>query len=95
MRAALLVAPADVEQLDLRQQLPGWSPIAMQALPFPSVLVGSRNDPYCSAARAQALAAAWGSQWVDAADAGHLNADSGLGDWEAGHALLTTLITDH
>jgi hypothetical protein len=50
--------------------------------------VGSRNDPYCSHAKAQALAQAWGAQWVDLGDAGHINADSGLSDWPAGRVHL-------
>lgn len=95
VRAVLLVAPGDVEQPDLRQQLPGWSPVALQQLPFPSVLVGSQNDPYCTLERAQAFAKAWGCQWVDAGAAGHINTASGLGDWDAGHALLQNLMKDN
>lgn len=95
VRAALLVAPGDVEQHDLSQQLPGWSPVAMQALPFPSVLVCSENDPYCSAVRAQTFAAAWGSQVVNAGAAGHINTASGVGDWDAGHQLLLDLMKDN
>ena len=88
VRGALLVAPGDVEQPHLREQLPGWSPIVRQRLPFAAQLVGSRNDPYCSAERARALAHDWGAHWHDLGEAGHINADSGLGDWPAGHALL-------
>ena len=46
VKAALLVAPGDVERPDIRDQLPSWSPIELQALPFPAVLLGSRNDPF-------------------------------------------------
>ncbi len=92
MTAALLVAPGDTEQPDLRPQLPTWQPIPMTRLPFPSLLVGSRNDPYCQFARAQALARAWGSEWLDLGECGHINADSGLGDWPEGHALLQRLV---
>lgn len=95
VRGALLVAPGDVEQPDLREQLPGWSPIARQRLPFPSVLVASRNDPYCRFERAQALAADWGARCEDLGNAGHINSDSGLGDWDTGHALLQTLMKDN
>jgi predicted alpha/beta hydrolase family esterase len=86
---ALLVAPGDVEATDLREQLPGWSPIVRQKLPFASILVGSQNDPYCRAERAQALARDWGAEWVDLGPAGHINADTALGDWPTGHALLS------
>ena len=93
VKGALLVAPGDVEREALRPVLPGWSPVALQRLPFASVMVGSRNDPYCSAERARQFADAWGSQWVDAGERGHLNADSALGDWSEGLALLQTLRT--
>ncbi|WP_439520706.1 RBBP9/YdeN family alpha/beta hydrolase [Hydrogenophaga sp.] len=92
VKAALLVAPGDAEREEMRPVLPTWSPISMDRLPFPSVLVGSRNDPYCSFERAQALAMAWGSRFVDLGDAGHINADSGLGDWPQGHAVLVELM---
>jgi uncharacterized protein len=92
VQGALLVAPGDAERDELRSVLPSWSPIVRQPLPFPSVLVGSRNDPYCPFERAQGLAESWGSRFVDLGKAGHINAESGLGDWPAGHALLTELL---
>ena len=92
IRGALLVAPGDVERPDLREQIPGWAPIVRQCLPFPAVLVASRNDPYCSHERARALATDWGARLVDLGATGHINADSALGDWPAGHALLQELM---
>ena len=92
IRGALLVAPGDVERPDLREQIPGWAPIVRQRLPFAATLVGSRNDPYCAHPRAQDLARDWGARWVDLGDAGHINADSGLGDWLQGHTLLQELM---
>nr|WP_254068095.1 alpha/beta fold hydrolase [Acidovorax sp. SRB_14] len=94
VKGALLVAPGDVERADLRPHLPGWAPVALQPLPFPAVLVGSHNDPYCSLGRAQALAGAWGARFVDCGERGHINAESGLGDWPEGRALLATLMKD-
>jgi predicted alpha/beta hydrolase family esterase len=88
VRGALLVAPGDVEQPELAPALPGWAPIVRQPLPFPSLLVASRDDPYCRYERAEQLARDWGSRRVDAGACGHINADSGLGDWPEGHALL-------
>src|SRR5690606_41530626 len=92
VRGALLVAPGDVERPDLAVQIPGWAPIARQVLPFPAVLVGSQDDPYCSFERAQTLAGAWGARFVDSGPRGHINADSDLGDWPEGHALLRALM---
>ena len=92
VRGALLVAPGDVERPELATQIPGWAPIARQVLPFPAVLVGSQDDPYCSFERAQTLAGAWGARFVDSGPRGHINADSDLGDWPEGHALLRALM---
>jgi predicted alpha/beta hydrolase family esterase len=94
VKAALLVAPGDAERDDIRAQLPGWAPIALQPLPFPSVLVASRDDPYCSFERATGFARAWGSRSIDLGRSGHVNADSGLGSWPEGHLLLQDLQQD-
>ncbi len=92
VRAAFLVAPGDPEREDIRELLPGWSPIPMQPLPFPSLLLCSRNDPYCALERSQAMGRAWGSTLVDCGECGHLNSESGLGDWPQGLNLLKELI---
>ena len=89
---ALLVAPGDAERAELRAPLKSWSPIVLQRLPFASMLLGSNDDPYCSFARAQQFADAWGSTFVDCGSKGHINAESGLGDWPEGRALLNQLI---
>jgi len=91
VRGALLLAPVDVEQPALREQLPGWSPIALQRLPFASILAARAQHAACSLERAQALAQAWGSTFValdDAAD------DTTRDDWDAGRTLLQTLLKD-
>ncbi|WP_367066962.1 alpha/beta hydrolase [Oryzisolibacter sp. LB2S] len=88
---ALLVAPGDVERPDLSAQIRGWAPVARRPLPFPSVVVGSQDDPYCSPERARALAEDWGARFVDLGRRGHINAESGLGEWTEGRALLLSL----
>lgn len=92
VRAALLVAPGDLERDDLRQMIPGWAPIVRQRLPFPSLLIAANDDPYCDAARSRQMATDWGACFVDAGAAGHLNGESGLGDWPRGRALLNDLL---
>ena len=94
VKAALLVAPGDPERGDLREQLASWSPIELRALPFPSVLVASRDDPYCEFERARLFAHAWGSQFMDYGPCGHINAESGLASWPEGHVLLQDLMKD-
>lgn len=91
VRGALLVAPGDLERDDLRQQIPGWAPIVRQPLPFPAVLIAANDDPYCEASRSRQLASDWGARFVDAGARGHLNAESGLGDWPEGRDLLNEI----
>ncbi len=92
VKAALLVAPGDPQRPALQAPLRSWSSVPMLRLPFRSVLVASRNDPYCDFDRAQLFASAWGAQFIDYGPAGHINADSGLGRWPEGHALLQELM---
>ena len=92
VKAALLVAPSDIEREEMRPLLPGWSPIALHRLPFNTLVVASSNDPVCAPERARQFAAAWGASFIDAGALGHLNADSGLGDWPALHELLLGLV---
>lgn len=91
---ALLVAPADVDRHDGPPELAGFAPAPTTPLPFPSIVVASRDDPWIRFERAQALASGWGSHLVDAGSAGHINAASGVGDWAEGQALLAELIDD-
>ncbi len=95
VKAALLVAPGDAEREELRPMLASWSPIALQCLPFRSVLVASRNDPYCTDTRARLFAREWGAEYVDYGYKGHINAESELGDWPEGHQLLMDMINRH
>lgn len=94
VKAALLVAPGDTERPEIREQIPSWSPIELQALPFPAVLVASRTDPYCEFERARLFGYAWNAQFMDYGDCGHINADSGLASWPEGHVLLQDLMKD-
>jgi predicted alpha/beta hydrolase family esterase len=57
-------------------------------------LAASQNDPYCRTERAHEMAENWGSQWLNCGPFGHLNADSSLGDWPQGHALLQSLLKE-
>ena len=94
VKGALLVAPLDVERDDLRPQLPTWSPIALDALPFASVVVARADDPRCDLQRSRMLAAAWSAQLVTQPASRHLNGDSGLASWPEGHVLLQDLMKD-
>jgi predicted alpha/beta hydrolase family esterase len=92
IHAALLVAPADVDRPDCPEELRNFSPIPSKKLPFETVLVASTNDPFSTLERAETLARAWGSQLHNLGNAGHINADAGLGNWPVGETLLAALM---
>lgn len=94
VRAALLVAPPDTERSDTPPQLFNWRPVVRHRLPFPSLAVISTDDPFGSADRAQGMAADWGSQVELIGARGHINHESGLGDWPEGLAMLRRIAPD-
>ena len=85
---ALLVAPADPER---RAILTDFAPVPSAPLPYRSIVVASSNDPYCPIRLASAYARAWGSEFVRLQNAGHINLESGYGEWPLGMALLQSL----
>ncbi len=91
VRGALLVAPPDVRQADFPPQLHRWSQPVLGRLPFASMLVASSDDPFASLAASAELAAHWGADLVELGPRGHINAESGLGDWPQGRTWLTAL----
>lgn len=52
-------------------------------------LVSSEDDPYSSAAFTDRCAAQWQAVRLRIGARGHINGDSGLGDWPQGWALVT------
>lgn len=82
---AFLVAVPDVANPAIRpKHLMTFGPYPREKLPFPSMMIASRNDPFCAFDVAENLASAWGSLLIDAGEAGHINADSGHGPWPEG-----------
>jgi uncharacterized protein len=91
IHGALLVTPPDVERPDFPPVLEGFAPIPRVPLPFPSIVVASRDDRFSEFERVRALATAWGSRLVDVGAQGHLNPDAGFGPWPLGERLLEEL----
>lgn len=93
IKGVLLVAPADVDSSEHTPEcIRNFSPIPLQSLPFPSIVVGSENDPYMTLERAQELAQNWGSDFLNIGKKGHINSEMNLGLWEEGQAILKLLI---
>lgn len=74
---ALLVAPAEPAKFGAERTLGG-------PLPFPSTVIGSADDPWIALDSSRRWAETWGAEFVNIGHAGHINADSGFGGWNAG-----------
>ena len=83
VRGAFLVSPPDFEGPNLPTEALPFAP-PTDPLPFPSLVVASTTDPLVTVDRARGFAADWGSDFMLAGDAGHINAASGHGPWPEG-----------
>jgi uncharacterized protein len=82
--AYLVAAPSARSLAEIPIMDPAFAAVPRDPLPFPSVLVASSNDPYATLEEQADLALAWGSQLVEAGEAGHINTASGHGPWPEG-----------
>ncbi|MBL8447586.1 MAG: alpha/beta hydrolase [Zoogloeaceae bacterium] len=96
---ALLVAPADPGRFTPLGLADGGSPrdtllpwLPQSALPFPSIVVASTNDPWVKLGTAAYWADSWASRLVDVGPQGHINTESGHGPWPRGLALYQALL---
>jgi len=102
VHAALLATPPDFDTpmpegyptLDALDAA-GWLPVPRAALPFPSLVAASHNDPLGSFERVSGLARDWGSELADLGAVGHLNPASGYGDWPAALDFINRLSAAH
>ena len=91
IQGALLVAPPDPDGPNFPREAVGFSPLPLKSLPFPSIVVASTSDPYGTVEFARSAASAWGGRFVNIGPAGHINSESGLGEWNEGLLLLQQL----
>jgi predicted alpha/beta hydrolase family esterase len=89
---ALLVSPSDVDSpAHTPNSVRNFAPMPLMPLPFRSIVVASSNDRFVTLARAEQFAKAWQAQFVSIGPCGHINTDSGLGDWPQGMEILRRL----
>lgn len=100
VRGALLATPPDFD-VPMPDGYPtlaalgasGWLPVPRKALPFPSLVATSDNDPLGELVRIQNLAQDWGSEQIHLGAVGHLNPASGFGEWPLVEDLIRRLDT--
>lgn len=86
---AFLVAPTDRDTRDMPDEGPqGFGPMILEPLPFPAMVVASRDDEYVSMARARLFADLWGARLVDVGTRGHIGSAANLGLWPEGLVLF-------
>jgi predicted alpha/beta hydrolase family esterase len=91
VRGALLVAVPDPDGPAFPVEASGFGAPPEMPFAFNSIVVISDDDPYGTATYSAQCAKAWGSRVVRIGNRGHINAESGLGDWPAGFELLRQL----
>lgn len=82
--AFLVAPPAARVLLTLEEVDRAFAQVPRAPLPFPTVVVASRNDDFAHFHETAELAQAWGAALADAGEAGHVNAASGHGPWPEG-----------
>ncbi|EEX90454.1 MULTISPECIES: alpha/beta hydrolase [Brucella] len=91
---AFFVAPPDVSNEKIRpKHLMTFGPYPRERLPFPTITVVSRNDPFSSFEAAESVVKDWGALLIDAGEAGHINAESGHGPWPEGSMVFAEFMT--
>lgn len=91
---AFLVAPPDVENpAPGVEHIRSFGPWPRDPLPFPSLVVASRNDPFGAFEHADDIANAWGSLLIDAGESGHINTQSGHGPWPEGTMVFARFLS--
>lgn len=91
IKGALLVAPSDLEAPQYTFPATGFTPIPLNKLPFPTIVVASADDIWVSLERAQFFANSWGSDFINLGSAGHINVASGYTNWDEGLEILKRL----
>ncbi|MEM1317850.1 MAG: alpha/beta hydrolase [Pseudomonadota bacterium] len=93
VKGAFLVAPPDVENPDIKpKHLQTFGPYPRDPFPFPSIVIASRNDPFCTYEKAGDMANCWGSLLIDGRESGHFNTESGHGPWPDGLMVFANFL---
>ncbi|GAA3884959.1 alpha/beta hydrolase [Streptomyces lacrimifluminis] len=91
--AAFLVAPPDPRGPAFpRQAASTFLNLTARPLPCRSLMVAGDDDPYCDPTTSASFAREWQARGHLVENHGHINSDSGLGEWPAGRTLLRALV---
>jgi len=95
----ILVAPASPQRFSLtgpiavdsrpQNDISGFLPNRLDTL---GLLIASQNDPWMRFSQAEQFSHQWGLTLHDAGNAGHINSESGYGEWPLIKKLVTAML---
>lgn len=92
IRGALLVAPAQLERVEtLHPCIVSFGASPTAPLPFPSIVIGSNNDPYMTPEELEQTSALWRGTHINLGSVGHINVASGFGRWPQAYDFMNRL----
>lgn len=84
VKGAFLVVPPSAKGLAPLDSIDPAFFAPVEPLPFRTLVIASRDDPYATFEESEVLARALGADLADAGLSGHINVESGHGPWPEG-----------
>jgi uncharacterized protein len=86
VKGAFLVTPPCQQELEkLEPRIDSeMVKVPRDPLPFVSIVIASSNDQFSTLEQSADIASAWGSDFINAGEHGHINTASGHGPWPEG-----------
>lgn len=91
IKGMVLVATPDADGPNFPAAARGFAPIPRQVRDRRVLMIDSDDDPYGNLALTKALARDFDARRIELQRAGHINAASGLDEWQAGWRLAAEL----
>lgn len=89
---AFLVAPPDPRAAAFPKEITGFDKLAKTKFPMNAIVISSTDDPYSDVGFGAWCASAWGASHHSLEKAGHINVDSGFGNWADGLVRLNQFV---
>lgn len=92
LKGAMLVCPVDVDLQETPPELKNFKAIPEGLIKFPTLVVASESDPYCTLEKAKTFSSSWGSEFLSIGKKGHINISAGFGSWDEGLEILESFV---
>lgn len=92
IHGALLVTPPDRYAHSFPAVASSFVAADDRPVKVPGLIVCSADDPYCNPKAAKEIVRHWDLPTVNAGALGHINSESGVGEWSQGQTLLSLVL---